>query len=132
MSLAIGIPFGLANGIGYGLTLDWPGGIGKGVSSAIESGVACWLICGGLACLQHLVIRYFLYRQGAMPWNYAAFLDYATDRTFLRPVGGSYMFIHRLLLEYLATPEPVLRVSGNQTLQPGEKHTLGESELSEE
>jgi DNA-binding SARP family transcriptional activator len=103
MSLAIGIPFGLANAIGYGLTLGWAGGIGKGISSAIESGTACWLICGGLACIQHLAIRYFLYRSGIMPWNYAAFLDYAAERTFLRKVGGNYIFTHRLLLEYFAT-----------------------------
>jgi eukaryotic-like serine/threonine-protein kinase len=108
MSLAIGIPFGLANAIGYGLTLGWAGGIGKGISSAIESGTACWLICGGLACIQHLAIRYLLHRSGVMPWNYAAFLDYAAERTFLRKVGGNYIFVHRLLLEYFATLDATL------------------------
>lgn len=49
MSLAIGIPFGLANGIGYGTTMGWSGRIGKGQGSAIESVTACWLICRGLA-----------------------------------------------------------------------------------
>jgi hypothetical protein len=102
MSLAIGIPFGLANGIGYGMTMGWAGGIGKGISSGLESGTACGLICGGLACIQHLVIRYLLHRSGVMPWNYAAFLDYAAERTFLRKVGGNYIFGHRLLLEYFA------------------------------
>ncbi|MCU0568363.1 MAG: NACHT domain-containing protein [Oculatellaceae cyanobacterium Prado106] len=106
MSLAIGIPFGLANGIGYSLMLGWPGGIGKGIGSAIESGTASWLICGGLTGIQHLAIRAFLAGNGAMPWNYAAFLDYATERTFLRKVGGNYMFVHRLLLEYFATLHP--------------------------
>ena len=37
-----------------------------------------------------------------MPWNYAAFLDYAVEKTFLRRVGGGYVFLHRLLLEYFA------------------------------
>ena len=37
-----------------------------------------------------------------MPWNYAAFLDYAAGRVFLRKVGGGYIFVHRMLLEYFA------------------------------
>ena len=37
-----------------------------------------------------------------MPWNYPRFLDYATERILLRKVGGGYIFVHRLLLEYFA------------------------------
>ncbi len=33
------------------------------------------------------------------------FLDDATDRLLLRRVGGGYLFIHRLLLEYFARLE---------------------------
>ena len=29
--------------------------------------------------------------------EYAQFLDYATERIFLRKVGGGYIFIHQLL-----------------------------------
>ncbi len=105
MSLAIGIPFGLANGIGYGATMGWSSGIGKGLGSTLESGTASWLICGGIACIQHLAIRYLLYRNKVIPWNYAAFLDYAAERTFLRKAGGNYIFVHRLLLEHFATLE---------------------------
>jgi len=36
------------------------------------------------------------------PFNYIRFLDYATSRLFLRKVGGGYIFIHRMLLEYFA------------------------------
>jgi hypothetical protein len=103
LSLAISIPFGLANGIGYGLTMGWAGGIGNGLSAGIAFGITCWLVCGGLACIQHLIVRWLLYRQGVLPWNYAAFLDYAVERTFLRRIGGGYIFMHRLLLEYVAT-----------------------------
>ena len=52
--------------------------------------------------LSHLALRFVLWRSGAMPWNYAAFLDYAARRVFLRKVGGGYIFIHRMLLEYFA------------------------------
>ncbi|MCS6812158.1 MAG: hypothetical protein NZ772_01070 [Cyanobacteria bacterium] len=37
-----------------------------------------------------------------IPWNYARFLNYATDLTCLPKVGGGYIFIHHLLLEYFA------------------------------
>lgn len=37
------------------------------------------------------------------PLRYAAFLDYAADCLFLRKVGGGYMFIHRMLLDYFAS-----------------------------
>jgi hypothetical protein len=43
-----------------------------------------------------------LWRSGNTPINYARFLDYAAERVLLRKVGGGYVFIHRLLLEYFA------------------------------
>ncbi len=102
ISLAVNIPYALANIVGYGLSGDWPGGIGNGLSAGITFGICCWLICGGLACVQHVIVRRMLCRSGVMPWNYAAFLDYAVEKTFLRRVGGGYVFLHRLLLEYFA------------------------------
>jgi hypothetical protein len=57
---------------------------------------------GGKACIQHFTLRLILYRDGYIPWNYARFLDYATERIFLQKVGGGYIFIHRLLLEHFA------------------------------
>jgi hypothetical protein len=60
------------------------------------------LIGGGSACIQHFILRLVLYYQGASPWNYAHFLDYAADRLFLQKVGGGYIFVHRMLLEHFA------------------------------
>jgi GTPase SAR1 family protein len=57
---------------------------------------------GGKACIQHFTLRLILYCNGYVPWNYARFLDYATERIFLQKVGGGYIFIHRLLLEHFA------------------------------
>jgi len=42
------------------------------------------------------------YRMGYIPWNYARFLDYATEHIFLQKVGGGYIFIHRMLMEHFA------------------------------
>ena len=60
------------------------------------------LIFGGFTCIQHFFLRLLLYSQGAIPWNYACFLNYATDRLLLQRVGGRYRFIHRLLQEHFA------------------------------
>jgi hypothetical protein len=57
---------------------------------------------GGLAVIQHYTLRFILWRKNHVPWDYAAFLDYATDRIFLRRVGGGYIFIHRLMMEHFA------------------------------
>jgi hypothetical protein len=55
---------------------------------------------GGFACFQHYFVRILLRSAGSMPWNYAKFLDYAVEHTLLRKVGGGYIFVHRLLLDY--------------------------------
>jgi hypothetical protein len=46
--------------------------------------------------------RLWLIRQGFTPRNYVRFLDHAADRLLLRKVGGGYVFIHRMLLDYFA------------------------------
>ena len=53
--------------------------------------------------MRHGVIRLLLWRAGSIPWNYPGFLDSATEHIFLRKVGGGYIFVHRLLLEYFAS-----------------------------
>jgi predicted NACHT family NTPase len=60
---------------------------------------------GGLACIQHLALRITLWQSGYIPWNYARFLDYCTERLFLQRVGGRYRFIHKLLQDHFAEME---------------------------
>ena len=62
--------------------------------------VAMWF--GFLDFLQHFTLRFVLWKYDYAPWNYARFLDHATDRIFLRKVGGGYIFVHRLLQDYFA------------------------------
>ena len=52
--------------------------------------------------IEHFSLRVVLCLNGYLPWNYARFLDYATDRLFLQRVGGGYRFVHRFLQEHLA------------------------------
>ncbi|GAC1632748.1 MAG: hypothetical protein NVS4B9_25110 [Ktedonobacteraceae bacterium] len=61
------------------------------------------LRAGGMACIQHVVLRWLLWKDGALPWNYPRFLDHAAEHILLQKVGGGYMFVHRFLLEYFAS-----------------------------
>jgi serine/threonine protein kinase len=74
------------------------------VGAAIPT-LAVGLSCGGAAYVQHVVLRLQLWCDRRVPFNYARFLDYAAERILLRKVGGGYIFIHRLLLEYFASLE---------------------------
>jgi hypothetical protein len=74
-----------------------------GLLAGLFAGLVVGLLNGGLACLRHYVLRFLLWRAGSMPWNYPRFLDSAAERILLRKVGGGYIFVHRLLLEYFAS-----------------------------
>ncbi|MCU0566655.1 MAG: NACHT domain-containing protein [Oculatellaceae cyanobacterium Prado106] len=56
----------------------------------------------GKACIQHIILRIILYCNNSIPWNYARFLDFASDRLLMRKIGGGYVFFHRMLLEHFA------------------------------
>jgi transcriptional regulator with XRE-family HTH domain len=72
---------------------------------ALSFGVGAGLLYGGLACLQHAIVRWMLWRDGAIPWRYARLLDAAAERILLRKIGGGYQFIHELLRDYFADLE---------------------------
>jgi hypothetical protein len=59
--------------------------------------------------IESLALQWYLYRTGALPWDgiwdYRHFLDFAAERILLRKVGRDYIFVHRLLLDYLALLE---------------------------
>jgi uncharacterized protein with WD repeat len=87
------------------------------------------LLSGGTACLKHIVLRFLLWQSGCIPQNYVHFLDTAADHILLRKVGGGYIFIHRLLLEYFASPvisiqEEVVESSPKEAAQVQEKTEL--------
>jgi hypothetical protein len=48
-------------------------------------------------------LRALLWRNGSLPLDTVRFLEYATERIFLRRVGGGYIFVHRLLQEHFAS-----------------------------
>jgi NACHT domain len=60
------------------------------------------LYYGGTSCIQHFFLRFILWYKNHIPWNYARFLDYASEKLFMQKVGGGYIFVHRMLLEHFA------------------------------
>jgi hypothetical protein len=81
--------------------------LGRAMIPIMFSGLEDGLQNGGSACLKHYILRFLLWSNDYAPLNYIRFLDYATERVFLRKVGGGYIFTHRLLMEYFATLEPI-------------------------
>ncbi len=71
----------------------------------LSAGLLAGLLNGWLTCLRHGVLRFQLWRAGTIPRSYPGFLDYAAERILLRKVGGGYIFLHRLLLDYFAALE---------------------------
>jgi serine/threonine protein kinase len=76
-----------------------------GLVNATVPALAVGLACGGAAYMQHVVLRLLLWCDRRVPFNYTRFLDYAAERILLRKVGGGYIFIHGLLLNYFADVE---------------------------
>jgi len=104
---------GLRSGLTYGLpelqilrlTVEQFTGTFTGVESGLTFGLAIGVGFGGFACIQHVILRTILHRYGYVPWNYARFLDYCAERILLRKLGGEYVFVHRLMMEYFASRE---------------------------
>jgi len=94
VGLFVGAVVGLVAGLVFGLSI----GLVVGLVGGLFSG----LVAGGEACIKHVALRLWLIRNGSTPWNYVKFLDHAAERILLRKVGGGYVFLHRMLLEYFA------------------------------
>jgi len=78
---------------------DW----GYTLSYGLILGLLGGLLGGGLFSLKHFVLRLTLWMYRSAPLCYVRFLNSAVDRLFLRRVGGGYIFVHRMLLEYFAS-----------------------------
>jgi eukaryotic-like serine/threonine-protein kinase len=109
VGMIVGLLVGLASGWTWGLAFGATNGVRVGLVTGLTIGLAFGLgtalFFGGLTFVQHFVLRFILYKNGYIPWDYVHFLDYAAEHLFLRKVGGGYIFIHRTLMEFFATLE---------------------------
>ncbi|MBP1468718.1 NACHT domain-containing protein [Candidatus Chloroploca sp. M-50] len=107
VGLGVGLLFILVNldserDFAAATTIGLGNGFAFGSIYGVGIGIIVGLAFGGYAFCSHFALRYVLWHNGFMPWRMVAFLDHCTERALLRRVGGGYVFIHRLLLEYIA------------------------------
>lgn len=118
LGLLCSLLFGLFFGVIYGELLQaifqgfavpvkdympyFPMGLIIGVANGLAVGAFVWARSGGIACVQHLVLRILLWHAKCTPRKYPHFLDDMAERLLLCKIGGGYVFIHRLLLDYFA------------------------------
>jgi TIR domain/NACHT domain len=100
--LIVGL-IGVLGGLIFGLNLGLIVGL-SGLFFALIVG----LNRGGSAVIKHYALRLILWRSGYTPFKFIEFLDHCARLILLKKVGGGYIFIHRMLLEYFAelTPSP--------------------------
>lgn len=104
IGITLAIVSGIINGLFYGFVyqLSFNKSLLLGTIIGFFHGLMGGLLSGGISCLQHFTLRLILWLDGYIPWNYANFLDYSTNRLFLQKVGGGYRFVHRLLQDHFA------------------------------
>src|SRR6266567_2353035 len=104
--------------------LDMEEKLRGGLLIGIMGGFLVAILKGGLAWWRHWLLRFLLWRSGAIPWNYVRFLDEAAQHILLRKVGGGYRFIHDLFRDYLASLSTLLPPSSASTYLSGQQKEM--------
>jgi hypothetical protein len=63
---------------------------------------AFFFMAEGKSLIKHFCLRIVLFQAGMIPWNYARFLNYCSERRLLQSIGGRYRFIHPEIFCYMA------------------------------
>jgi eukaryotic-like serine/threonine-protein kinase len=78
----------------------------EGLSFGLIVGLIVGINRGGSAVIKHYALRLTLWLNGYTPFKFVDFLDHCAKLILLEKVGGGYIFIHRMLLEYFAELTP--------------------------
>jgi hypothetical protein len=92
----------LAAGLIFGLFFGLPSGLIDGLLTGLIAGLFAGFVGGGSAATKHYALRLILCLNGCTPFKFVEFLDHCANLILLKKVGGGYIFIHRMLLEYFA------------------------------
>jgi hypothetical protein len=84
----------------FNMPLSWVTFLPFAVGVTLYLALSAGLVYGGLATVQRKHLSKLLAQHQLAPTDYIHFLDYAAERSLLRKVGGGYMFVHLLLLDY--------------------------------
>jgi hypothetical protein len=103
-TLAFALVLGLYLGLPISLLFDRPTGLFVGLLSVLL--LPLYKLNFDISSVAYqLMLRFWLWRTGTLPWNIVTFLNEATERLLLRKVGKDYGFIHALLLDHFASLE---------------------------
>jgi tetratricopeptide (TPR) repeat protein len=106
-SLAVFLVIWLLTGLIGGLIGRLSGtGLMLGLLVGLFFGLIAGLNRGGSAVIKHYALRLTLWLNGYTPIKFIGFLDQCAKLIVLKKVGGGYIFIHRMLLEYFAEMTP--------------------------
>jgi eukaryotic-like serine/threonine-protein kinase len=108
---------GTVLGLIFGLRIKLSTGFGTALSTGLSAGLIVGLIVGlnrgGSAVIKHYALRLILWLSGNTPLNFIKFLDHCAKLIFLKKVGGGYIFVHRMLLDYFADLTPQSTKAGD-------------------
>lgn len=83
-------------------------GLGLGLMMGLIVGAvlaAIGILSFSLRLLPKFMLRYRLYREDLMPWDYQRFLNYASSKALIQKSGDRYQFPHQLIQEHFAQIE---------------------------
>jgi hypothetical protein len=107
-------------------------GLNVGLSEGLTGGLIVGLNRGGSAVIKHYVLRLTLWRSGYTPFKFIKFLDHCARLILLKKVGGGYIFIHRMLLEYFAVLTPQSPKAEDRQKAKGVRRELGQDNTAAE
>jgi hypothetical protein len=123
--ISLSLVGGSVVGVLLGLVCSIEGGAMDGLVYGLISGLGVAIVIGfregGLACMRHFTLRVLLWHCGVLPLNLPRFLDYCAERIFLRKIGGGYVFVHRLLLDYFVALDDSMSSGSISSEDKGEK-----------
>jgi hypothetical protein len=96
---------GLVSGLFYWAMGSLKLGLITGLIIGLNNGFIIGLNRGLAAVIKHYSLRLVLWRCGKTPFKFIPFLDYCAQLILLKKVGGGYIFLNRMLLEYFARRE---------------------------
>ena len=102
IGLIVGLSYGLSYELSYGAVVGLRYGLSYGSVVGLIAALIAGLNRGGSAVIKHYALRLILWLNSYTPLNLIKFLDDCAKLILLKKVGGGYIFIHRMLLEYFA------------------------------
>ena len=87
--------------LSYAYQFGWEAGIENGLLTPV---VICGvLIFGGIPVIQHLAIRFLVWKRGYFPFRIVPFLNLMATLGLIQRVGGGYRFRHDFIKQYFAS-----------------------------